>query len=106
MILQKREKVGLVRWLYWSPDEVGKSRKQNINTTSERLKFLEDLDVGCRVYGSSWYEELRNILQLKNDRDADKVHWSADENLRAFFKTEGNIDELKRLSTAAGKGVY
>jgi hypothetical protein len=27
------------------------------------------------------------------------VHWSADENLRAFFKTEGNIDELKRLST-------
>jgi hypothetical protein len=28
MILQKREKVGLVRWLYWSPDEVGKSRNK------------------------------------------------------------------------------
>jgi hypothetical protein len=68
--------------------------------------LLEDLDVKCRVYGDNWYEELRNALQLKNDKEADKVHWITDENLRAFFKAEGDKDELKRLTTAAGKGMY
>jgi KAP family P-loop domain len=98
---------GLVRWLYWSPDEIGKPGQQQSNTTSERLKLLENLDRGCKADKKYWHEELKLILQLKNDKEADKVHWITDENLRSFFKDEGDIkDELKRLSAAAGRGVY
>jgi len=97
----------LVRWLYWSPDEIGNGGQQQRNTTCERLKLLEDLDQICQTSKKDWLVELKAILQLKNDKEADKIHWITDENLRAFFKAEGNIaDQQKRLSASAGRGVY
>jgi hypothetical protein len=94
----------LVRWLYWSQeglnDEEDAGRRRN--TTQERLEILENLGASSTDQ-NDWQKNVERALNAKSD----SVVWVGDDELRRFFKHEGELKEKsERLSAAAGKGIY
>jgi len=62
---------------------------------------LEDIGRRCSNQ-NEWQNRAESDLQLR----AEIAPWIRDEDIRKFFKREGNLSPDKRLSTSAGLGLY